>query len=205
MNKKIIKILVGILSVVTLILVALCIIDHKRMENNQEVLFSTWGKKYAPAREEKERERSEKIVSMYKTIIDEILTQKNGLNSIDKYISLDVESLKAPSQYMTNGEYLPLTEHEKYELLEYCKNYHEEVKSLSIEKLKEQGFNKGDENFISLEGALLRVLKIEKLTENKAIIWFQSFHTGLGAIMPKYELTYKNGKWEIKSKEMAIS
>ena len=74
-----------------------------------------------------------------------------------------------------------------------------------MDELKEQGYNKGDETFITLEGALFRILEIEKLEENKAVIWFQSFHTGLGAVMPKYELKYRNGEWEIKVKEMAVS
>ena len=205
MNKRISEILMGILILSILALLVLCIIDHKRMENNEEVLFSTWGKKYAPSLEEKEIQRSSKIVEMYKTILDRILTQNNGIYSTDKYISLDVGSLRAPAQEDSNGEYVSLTANEKNELLEYCKKYHKEVKGLSIEGLKEDGLVQDNNGFISLEGALLRVLEIEKLTENKAVIWFQSFHTGLGAIMPKYELTYKNGKWKITEKEMAIS
>ena len=135
--------------------------------------------------------------------IKDLMTNSNAIYSGDKYISLDVKSLKAPAK--KGDEYVALTEQEQNELLEYCKKYHEEVKKLSIEELKEQGFNKGDETFISLEGALLGVIEIEKLTEDKAVIWFQSFHTGLGAIMQKYELKYKNGEWKIKALEMAIS
>ena len=150
-----------------------------------------------------EAEKSDKTIEMYKTIIDNLMTNSNAIYSGDKYISLDVKSLKAPAQ--KGDEYVALTEQEQNELLEYCKKYHEEVKKLSIEELKEQGFNKGDETFISLEGALLGVIEIEKLTEDKAVIWFQSFHTGLGAIMQKYELKYKNGEWKIKALEMAIS
>jgi len=150
-----------------------------------------------------EVEKSDKIVDMYKTIIDNLMTNNNAIYLEDKYISLDVKSLKAPAE---NGhEYATLTGKEQNELLEYCKKYHAEVKNLSIEELKEQGFNKGDETFISLEGALLGVTEIEKLTEDKAVIWFQSFHTGMGAIMQKYELKYKNGEWKIKALEMAIS
>ena len=202
MNKKIIKILVGILILAILILGVVCVIDHIRMKNNEEVLFSTWGKKYSPPMKET-TEKSNKIIDMYKAIIDDLVENHNAIYSTDKYISLDLESLKSPSK---NGkDYLPLTDQEKDELLEYCKKYNKEVKSLSMEELQSQGFNKGDETFIELEGALLRVLEIEKLTENKAIICFQSFHTGLGAVMPTYKLNYKNGKWEIKIVEIAIS
>lgn len=149
-----------------------------------------------------EAEKSDKIVAMYKAIIDDLVANHNAIYTTDKYISLDVESLKTLG---ANNEYISLTDKQKDELLEYCKNYHKEVKNLSMEELKAQGFNKGDETFIALEGALLRVLEIEKLTENKAVICFQSFHTGLGAVMPTYELNYKNGKWEIKVIEIAIS
>ena len=188
-----------VILIIVIILGVLCIIDHIKMNSNEPVVFSTWGKKYAPPVENK----SEKIVAMYKTIIDKLMENRSALYPTDKYISLDVESLKAPSKDQKEG--IALTEEEKNKLLEYCQKYHEEVKNLSIEELKIQGYNKGDDTFISLEGALLRVIEIEKLTENKAVIWFQSFHTGLGAIMPKYELNYKKGKWEITSKEMAIS
>ena len=202
MNKKIIKILVGMLILVILILGVVCVIDHIRMKNNEQVLFSTWGKKYSPPMKEK-FEKSDKIVAMYKTIIDDLVVNHNAIYSTDRYISLDLESLKSLSE---NGkDYLPLTDEEKNALLEYCKKYNKEVKSLSMEELKLEGFNKGDETFIELEGALLRVLEIKKLTENKAVICFQAFHTGLGAVMPTYELTYKNGKWKIKMVEIAIS
>ena len=54
MKNKIIKILVGILILAILILGTLCVIDHIRMKNNEDVLFSTWGKKYsAPLKESK--------------------------------------------------------------------------------------------------------------------------------------------------------
>ena len=151
-----------------------------------------------------EAEKSDKIVEMYKTIIDDLVQNQNAIYTSDKYISLDVESLKAPALENT-GEYLSLTEAEQNKLLEYCKKYNKEVKNLSIEELKSQGFNKGDNTFIELEGALLKVIEIEQLTENKAIITFQSFHSGLGAVMPKYELRYKNGKWDITTREMAVS
>lgn len=149
-------------------------------------------------------EKSDKLVAMYKTIIDHLVENNNATYPTDKYISLDVESLRAPAKE-GKTEYLKLTEDEKEELLQYCKKYNKEVKSLSMDELKEQGYNKGDETFITLEGALFRILEIEKLEENKAVIWFQSFHTGLGAVMPKYELKYKNGEWEIKVKERAVS
>jgi len=148
--------------------------------------------------------KSDKIISMYKTIIDDIAENYNAIYPSDKYISLDINSLKAPNPN-SKENYVDLTEEEQNELLEYCKKYHEEINSLSMEELKQAGLNKGSETFIELEGVLLRVLEIDKLTENKAVIWFQAFHTGLGAVMPKYKLNYKNGEWNITVLEMAVS
>lgn len=54
MKKKIIKILIGVLIFIVIVLGTLCIMDHIRMANNEEVIFSTWGKKYsAPIKESK--------------------------------------------------------------------------------------------------------------------------------------------------------
>lgn len=149
-----------------------------------------------------ETQKSDKVVAMYKAIIEDLLENHNAIYPTDTYISLDVGSLKAPE---ANNEYTVLTEEEQNELLEYCKKYHKEVKSLSMEGLKQEGLVQDDNGFISIDGALLRVLEIEKLTEDNAVILFQSFHTGLGAVMPKYELKYKNGQWKVTVKEMAIS
>lgn len=150
-------------------------------------------------------EKSDKVVAMYKTMINHLIENSNALYSEDKYISLDVESLKAPAKDNSSKEYSPLTEKEKNELLEYCEKYNKEVKSLSIEELKNQGFNKGNETFVSLEGAVLGVLEIEELTDSKAVIWFQSFHSGLGAVGSKYEMKYKNGKWDVTVESQFIS
>lgn len=49
MSKKIIQIVIIIIGIVLLILMALYFTDLTRMNNNEPVLFSTWGKKYAPS------------------------------------------------------------------------------------------------------------------------------------------------------------
>ena len=66
MKKKIIKILIGILSLAILILGVVCIIDHIRMNNNEPVLFSTWGKKY------REPLKTSKGTNVVLTLHDEI-------------------------------------------------------------------------------------------------------------------------------------
>lgn len=64
----------------------------------------------------------------------------------------------------------------------FCNNvkYHTDIKSYSFEELKENGlFN--------------------------AIITVGKYRSGLGAIFPKYKLTYQNNMWEIEILSMAIS
>lgn len=150
-----------------------------------------------------ETQNSEKIVSMYETIIEDIIEKSKGIMQGAKYISLDVNSLKAPET--TTNNYSELTEQQKNELLEYCKKYHDQVKNQSLEELRQAGLVEDNNGFIAIEGVLIRILKIEKLAENKAIIEVQAFRTGLGAVMVKYELKYKNGEWSIKTDQMAIS
>jgi len=190
------KIIIGILVLILLTLGVLCIIDHIRMNNNEEVLFSSWGKKYSAPLNEKEV--SQKVISMYKTVIDDLIGKSKGILQGAEYISLDVDSFKKSNEEN-------LTDTEKSELLDYCTKYHEEVKSLSLEGLRQIGLVEETDGFVSIDGVLIRILNIEKLTENKAVMEVQAFRTGLGAVMTKYELKYKNEKWNLKVKEIAIS
>ena len=195
------KVLLVVSILVLIILGGICIVDHIRMNNNEEVLFSTWGKKYSPPL--KEKKESEKIVSMYKKIIEDIIGNSRGLMQGAQYISLDIKSLKAPGEDLNN--HAELTEQQEVELLEYCKNYHEQVKNQSLEELRQSGLVEENNGFIAIEGVLIRVIEIEKLKENKAIMEVQTFRTGLGAVMVKYELKYRKGEWAIENKGMAIS
>lgn len=56
----------------------------------------------------------------------------------------------------------------------------------------------------SINGALLYV-ELEKYSERKATITGVSWFGNLGAVFPTYEATYKNGIWELKLINMAIS
>lgn len=50
-KKSIIILLLVIIFIILGVFISLYIIDHKRMENNEPVLFSTWGTKYSPVLE----------------------------------------------------------------------------------------------------------------------------------------------------------
>ena len=78
------KILIGIITILVILIIvfgALYIVDHKRMEENEPVIFSTWGKKYSPkigeendkSEEQKEKQESNNI-NFALTMDDEITT-----------------------------------------------------------------------------------------------------------------------------------
>jgi len=48
MKKKAIGSILCFVFIVVAVFGTLCIVDHNRMACNEPVLFSTWGKKYAP-------------------------------------------------------------------------------------------------------------------------------------------------------------
>lgn len=56
----------------------------------------------------------------------------------------------------------------------------------------------------TLDGALLWIV-LEAYDNNKAVIEGVSWFGNLGAVFPKYEATYKNGRWELKLISMAVS
>lgn len=48
MKKNMLKIIIVLVIVLLVCIVSMYLIDCNRMKNGDEVLFSTWGKKYAP-------------------------------------------------------------------------------------------------------------------------------------------------------------
>jgi hypothetical protein len=56
----------------------------------------------------------------------------------------------------------------------------------------------------SINGTLLSIY-LEQYSNSKATITGVSWLGNLGAVLPKYEATYKNGIWELKLIGMAIS
>lgn len=56
----------------------------------------------------------------------------------------------------------------------------------------------------SIDGALLWV-EIEEYSKSKSTITGVSWFGNLGAVFPKYEATFKNGKWQLKQISIAVS
>lgn len=147
-----------------------------------------------------------KIELMYETIIDDIISKDEALNNQAEYISLDVDSFVLPKEKGKGdiqGKYLGLEDSQKNTLLRYCKKYNKEVKGYSMQELKENGLF--DDKNVKIDGILIYIESVDKITENSAIMTVGKYRSGLGAIFPKYKLTYKNGEWKIETLSMAIS
>lgn len=287
MSKKIFKIIIISIVIILIALVVAYLVDRNRMNNNEPIVFSTWGYDYAPPETlypngdnnnssveeyyfygkvvesslkyiivepnegEDVRKSADKIsiglgenndalymngtnvkitysgyimetypakinaskielVSklelMYETIIDDIIAQDEALNNNAKYISLDVDSFVAPierGEGTIQSEYLGLNESEKDTLLRYCKKYNSDIKDYSMQELREKGLFNEEE--VRIDGILIYISNVEKITENSAIMTVGKYRSGLGAIFPKYKLTYRNGSWDIEVIQMAIS
>lgn len=65
--KKAICIIGIVITVGIIVFGSLYVIDHNRMENNEHVVFSTWGEKYIPAKEINAKE----AIELVKNIFDE--------------------------------------------------------------------------------------------------------------------------------------
>lgn len=159
---------------------------------NVKVFYSGYVMETYPAKVNMNKiELLSKTELMYMKIIDDIISQSEALNNEAKYISLDIDSFTV------------LNENEKETLLRYCKKYHSDIKDYSMQELKENGLY--DEKNMKIDGILIYIEKVEKITKNSAIMTVGKYRSGLGAIFPKYKLTYKNGNWNIEVLSMAIS
>lgn len=97
MNKKIVTIIIAIMMILLIGLGILYIIDMNNIKNNKPVIFSTWGKKYAPPIEKTssnttnvELENLPKEYSLEQAIKDECFIITNSKiynkNKLDKFI-----------------------------------------------------------------------------------------------------------------------
>ncbi len=95
MNKKILTIIIAIILILIIALGILYIIDMKNMKSNKPVIFSTWGKKYAPPEdlpntENVELENLPKEYSLHQAIKDECFVIANNKiynkNRLDEFI-----------------------------------------------------------------------------------------------------------------------
>lgn len=132
-----------------------------------------------------------KKIDLYVTVMRKAFEEENGGSS---FLAVKMDTLEGVSD---KG---------KQEVLNKLRDISENVYSFEDIKTDNTKFEQ-DENgnlVSSTDGTLLSV-RIEKMSNNKAIIEATSWFGNLGAVFPKYKATYKNGKWNLELVSMAIS
>lgn len=147
-----------------------------------------------------------KTINMYKKLLEDLMKQDSALNTNAKFIAIDFDNFITyhKDRYSNENQRRGLSQNEKQGILDFCKQYNENVIEASFEELKEQGhFN---EETMSLDGILIAVDNIETMKENKAILRISKYRSALGAVMPKYEVNLVNDYyWNIKVIDTMIS
>lgn len=149
-----------------------------------------------------------KTISLYTTLLEDIIKQDEALNTDAKFIAIDFENFVAcrKDRHSENGYfYRNLSNNEKQALMDVCKTYNENVIEANFTKLKEDGyFNEKEKR---LDGILISVNNMENTNRlDKVILRMQKYRSALGAIMPKYELDLIEGKdWHLKVVDTMIS
>lgn len=99
MNKKVRNVIIAIIVVILIVVGTMYLIDLNRMKNNKKVVFSTWGRKYAPAVNELEIEKEKeisKLAKMYIAMIEDIMAKDQGLQGGIKFIAIDFTNFRRP-------------------------------------------------------------------------------------------------------------
>ena len=153
----------------------------------------------------KVKEIENKTIDMYKVILKDLMEQDSALNTNVKFIAIDFENFLAYRKDKYKGGYnRKLSENEKQALIDFLKQYNENVMEANFESLKEQGYY--DEETYSLTGLLISMGEIETIKENKVVLRINKYRSALGAVMPKYELNLINGYyWNLKIIDTMIS
>lgn len=132
-----------------------------------------------------------KKIDLYVTVMREAFKEENGGNS---FLAVKMDTLEG------------LSDKGKQEVLNKLRDISENVYPFKEIKTDNTKFEQ-DENgnlIRSIDGTLLSV-RIEEMSNNKAIIEATSWFGNLGAVFPKYKATYKNGKWNLELLSIAIS
>lgn len=142
-----------------------------------------------------ERVNLSKLTQLYITLIDDVIENHDvALNHNMEYVAIDI-----------NG-FTNLNEKEKQDVINHLYKYSENVYVGNYEYLKEQGLaQENADNFPALKGILIGSSNTEKINDDKYVVNISKYRTGLGAIFPEYEATYKEGKWSFEIISMAIS
>lgn len=132
------------------------------------------------------------VEEAYIAALEELMKEDEALNHQMEFLAID----------MNNFE---LEEQQKQAIVDYFTDqYDVEVKSASLEELREQGHF--DEERLVLDGVLLRLQDIERKSDTKHVFEGEKYKSGLGAIWLEIKVEWSEGIWEVTdSKITAIS
>lgn len=112
MRRNILKIIIGVIVILAIILGSMYLIDLNRMKNGEEVVFSTWGAKYAPILKEQQNENYQK----YSKTINNVNLELNIPNEWKyKEETIDNDTYEYALKLYKNSE-------EQYAMIYYYKN-----------------------------------------------------------------------------------
>ena len=99
-----------------------------------------------------------------------------------------------------------LSDEEKVEVLKELSDLSPNVYNFKDVKNDSTKFELDDDGRLvrTIDGALLWI-EVEEYSESKSTITGVSWFGNLGAVFPKYEAIFKNGKWQLELISMAVS
>lgn len=119
MRKNIFKIIILVAVILAIIIVSMYLIDLNRMKNGEEVVFSTWGAKYAPILQEQQNENNNVVNrnhQKYSKTINNVNLELNIPNEWEyKEESIDNDTYEYALKLYKNNE-------EQYAMIYYYKN-----------------------------------------------------------------------------------
>lgn len=112
MNRNIFKIVILVITVLAIVVGTMYLIDLNKMKNGEEVVFSTWGAKYAPVLKEQQNENYQK----YSKTINNVNLELNIPNEWKyKEESIDNDTYEYALKLYKNSE-------KQYTMIYYYKN-----------------------------------------------------------------------------------
>lgn len=135
----------------------------------------------------KKTESSNKELSIYGDVyriaLEAMIPIDDALNSNMKYIAINTATLENA------------TDEDVLKIMEYFKKYEVNVIDESFQSLKEKGMVKNG----SIDGILLKIERIEKISDDKVIVEGSKFRSGNGAIGVTSILVRSKGEWKLES------
>ncbi|SHJ62014.1 hypothetical protein SAMN02745751_02970 [Dethiosulfatibacter aminovorans DSM 17477] len=123
-------------------------------------------------------------VTIYSIALDSVISVSEGLNHDMKYIAIDTATLEGA------------TEEDIEEVMTYFDKYGVDVLDESFDSLRGKGMVINNDY---LDGVLLRVENVNKLTNKKAELEVSKYKAGLGAVGIICDLINDGGTWKLKS------